>query len=81
MRGEGDRQSHSQVCSVTRLRLDPSLSLLIFAGSGVWELRVEALLYRIGAEKTEEEGLLRIGTIRKILQDVDSSTMDTVAFS
>ena len=28
-----------------------------------------------------EEGLLRIGTNRKILQDVDSSTMDTVTLS
>ena len=51
-----------------------------FAGSGVWELRVEAPLYRVVAEGTEEEGLLRIGTIKKI-QDFDSSTMDTVAFS
>ena len=54
---------------------------MLYSGSGVWELRVEALLYRIVAEKTEEEGPLRIGTIRKILQDIDSSTMDTVTLS
>ena len=41
---------------------------------------MEAPLYRVVAEGTEEEGLLRIGTIKKI-QDFDSSTMDTVAFS
>ena len=28
-----------------------------------------------------EEGLMRIGTIRKFLQDVDSSTMDSVTLS
>ena len=30
---------------------------------------------------TVEEGLMRIGNIRKILQEVDSSTMDTVFLS
>ena len=55
--------------------------MLLDSGPGVWEPRVEAPLYRIVAESTVEEGLLRIGTIRKILQDVDSSTMDTVTLS
>ena len=35
-------------------------------------------LYRKVAEGTVEDGLLRIGTSRKILQDVDSSTMDVI---
>ena len=56
-------------------------TVLLDSGPGVWEPRVEAPLYRIVAESTVEEGLLRIGTIRKILQDVDSSTMDTVTLS
>ena len=66
--------------------MEPRLSLLILAGldlscshstllldSGpeVWEPRVEAPLYTARW----------IGTIRKILQDVDSSTMDIVTLS
>ena len=51
------------------------------SGPGVWEPRVEAPMYRVLVENTVEEGLMRIGTIRKILQDVDSSTMDTVTLT
>merc|ERR1719318_1608485 len=56
-------------------------AVLLDSGPGVWEPRLEARLYRTVAEGTVEEGLLRVGTIRKILQDVDSSTMDTVTLS
>merc|ERR1719318_1883447 len=56
-------------------------AVLLDSGPGVWEPRLEARVYRMVAEGTVEEGLLRVGTIRKILQDVDSSTMDTVTLS
>ena len=51
--------------------------MLLESGPGVWEPMVEAPLYRKVAEGRVEDGLLGIGTIRKILQDIDSSTMDT----
>jgi len=51
------------------------------SGPGIWEPKVEVPLYRVLVESTVEEGLMRIGTIRKILQDVDSSTMDTVTLT
>jgi len=38
-------------------------------------------VYRLVVEGTVEEGLLRVGTIRKILADIDNSTMDTVTLS
>ena len=38
-------------------------------------------MYRLVVEGTVEEGLLRVGTIRKILADIDNSTMDTVTLS
>ena len=47
--------------------------MLLVSGRGVWKPRVEAPLYRKVAEGTVEDGLLR-----KILQEVDSSTMDTM---
>ena len=44
--------------------------MLLVSGRGVWKPRVEAPLYRKVAEGTVEDGLLR-----KILQEVDSSTI------
>jgi len=59
----------------------PDVVILLDSGPGIWEPRVDAPLYRIVAEGTVEEGLHRVGTIRKILQDVDSSSLDTVSLS
>ena len=81
---------------MTRWRLEPRLSLLILAGlylscahcsqyfaAGQWPW---SLVNKCGGPTLHgcglvEEGLMRIGTIRKILQDVNSSTMDTVTLS
>jgi E1A-binding protein p400 len=55
--------------------------VVLDSGPGLWEPDTQAPLYRLVVESTVEEGLLRIGTVRRILQDVDSSTMDTVTLS
>ena len=71
-----------RVESQAGLDLHPAHSVVVLdSGPGVWEPRVEAPMYRVLVENTVEEGLMRIGTIRKILQDVDNSTMDTVTLT
>jgi len=46
--------------------------VLLDSGPGVWEPVVEGPVYRMVVEGTVEEGLLRVGTMRKILQDIDT---------